>query len=72
MAVVIKFKKRNPNDFLNRQIVDAFRTGEAPDVDLLVANRGIVSAHRVILSMYSMYLRRALCHSNPEHKFIGN
>lgn len=72
MAAVIKFKNRNANDFVNQQIVETFRTGEAPDVDLLVANRGIVSAHRVILCMYSKYLRRALSHSNPEHKFIGN
>lgn len=72
MAAVIKFKNRNQNDFVNKQIVETFRNGEAPDVDLLVANHGIFSAHRVILCMYSKYLRRALSHSNPDHIFVGN
>lgn len=72
MATLITFKNRVASDFANKQIVDVFRTCENPDVDLVMANGRIVSAHRVILSMYSKYMRRALRPSNPEPKFMGN
>ncbi|XP_055317735.1 modifier of mdg4-like [Sitodiplosis mosellana] len=70
MAVVIKFKDRKADDFVNKQIIEVFRNCEDPDVDLMVANGQIVSSHRVVLSMYSKYFRRALSQSNAEYKFI--
>lgn len=71
MATIIKFKGHyNASDFTNQQIINVFRTCD-PDVDLIASNGKIVPAHRVILAMYSKYLRRILSLSNPEEKFIG-
>lgn len=72
MSVVIKSKNRNPSDYTNKQIIEVFRNCEKPDVDLIVSNGKIVSAHRVILAMYSKYMRKTLSHTDAEHRFIGN
>lgn len=72
MNNTIKIKDRNRKDDLNQKIVQVYRKSEDFDVDLIVAKGEIVSAHRVILSMYSTYLRRILSQSNPESKFNGN
>lgn len=72
MGTLITFKDRSAEDYINKQIIEVFRTCEGPDVDLIVTGGKVVSAHRVILSMYSKYLRRILSESNPEPKFVGN
>lgn len=71
MTTIIKCKNRNPNDYTNKQIIEVFRNCEPPDTDLIVSNGQIVSAHRVILAMYSKYMRNALSHTDAEHRFIG-
>ncbi|XP_031641200.1 modifier of mdg4-like isoform X2 [Contarinia nasturtii] len=70
MSTLLKFKDRSRTDYINRKIIEVFRQCEGPDVDLIVANKKVVSAHRVILTMYSNYFRRLLAHSGPERKFI--
>lgn len=72
MCTLFKIKGRSRSDYTNKQIVEVFRYCEGPDVDLHVSNKKVISAHRVILSMYSSYLRRILAQPCYENRFIGN
>lgn len=69
---VFKIVNRDPTDYVNQQIIQVFREMEDFDVDLIVSKKEIVSAHRVILSMYSPRMRSLLSRSDPEPKFAGN
>lgn len=71
METKIKFKNRNPNDLINQKLAESFRDGPDFDIDLVLANNRIVSAHRVVLSMYSKFFRSVLSQSEPDTKFIG-
>lgn len=68
----IKFKNRMITDSTNQKLLQSFRDGPDFDVELVLANSRIVSAHRVVLSMYSKYFRSVLGQSAPDTKFIGN
>lgn len=71
MTTLIAFKNRNFSDLLNTKLVHVARGSSKYDVDLVSTNGKVVQAHRLILSMYSKYLRRLLSNSSPDVKIIG-
>lgn len=71
MSQSIRFKNRKLSDLINQKLLQLARRCSKFDVDLVAANGGIVRAHRIVLSMYSKFLRRLLAHSAPENKIIG-
>lgn len=71
MSAVIKFNNRRLSDTFNMKLVQFARENFDYDVDLVSSNVKVVPAHRVILSIYSKYLRRLLSNSSPEKKLIG-
>lgn len=71
MSALIAFRNRKLSDLFNRKLVRIAREGSKYDVDLVSTNGQVVQAHRLILSMYSKYLRRLLSNSSPDLKIIG-
>lgn len=71
MTTLIAFKDRKLSDLLNQKLVELAREAAKFDVDLLASNYRVVPAHRLVLSMYSPYLRRLLKNASPEAKMIG-
>lgn len=66
-------KNYEVRDKLNQKIVEMIRDEiELPDVNLVTANNGNISAHRLILSMYSKYVRRVLRPPDVCRKIHGN
>lgn len=71
MSTLIKFSGRNLSDMLNQKLVQLARDPTKFDVDLVSTNGRVVPANRLILAMYSPYLRRLLKNASPENKYIG-
>lgn len=71
MTTLIKFENRNSSDLMNQKLMEIARNGPKFDVDLIGQHGKTVPAHRLVLAMYSMYLRRILKNASPENKYLG-
>lgn len=72
MSIEVKFKNRTSVDLINKKLLKMIRECPEYDVELIGANNKSVLAHRVVVSMYSEYLRNMMCQSSPDTKLLGN
>lgn len=68
---VVKFKNRNPNDASNKALSEMYTNGPKFDMDLIAADRSIVSIHKFVACMFSGYLKDYLREFKPKGKSCG-
>lgn len=68
---VVKFKDRHANDISNIHLAEIYTNGPKFDIDLISSDQKIVSAHKFVVSMFSIYLYDYIREFKPKGKACG-
>ncbi|XP_031639277.1 uncharacterized protein LOC116351327 [Contarinia nasturtii] len=67
-CLVVKFRHRLPNDISNKYLAEIYVKGPQFDIDLIASDQKVVSAHKYVVSMFSIYLKDYLREFKPKGK----